>query len=346
MQKRKFLQLIGSSAALLPLLGMNPQERERTSAKLLPNAIKAGDVVGLISPSAATSERIQLQFAIEALEALGFRVKQGDNLANRRGHLAGTDQERASDLNAMFADPEVKAVICIRGGSGAARILPLIDYDLIRKNPKPLLGYSDITALHHAIYAKTGLITFHGPNGTGSWNSFNVTQFNKLFFEREQILYENERVEEDDLVIKKNRIQTIYPGTASGELFGGNLTVLTALAGSPYIADFTDKILFLEDIGEEPYRIDRMMSTLMLMGALDKIKGFVFGQCTDCDPSSGYGNLTLDQIFDDYILPLKIPAYRGAMIGHIPRQFILPMGAQVTLDADQGTIQLEERVFH
>ena len=337
---------MGSSAALLPLLGMNYTAQGQTSNKLLPNPLKPGDAVGLISPSAATSERIQLQFAVEALEALGFSVKQGKNLANRRGHLAGTDQERASDLNAMFADPEVKAVICIRGGSGAARILPLIDYDLIRKNPKPLLGYSDITALHHAIYAKTGLITFHGPNGTGSWNSFNVTQFNKLFFEREQILYENERVEEDDLVIKKNRIQTIYSGTASGELVGGNLTVLTALAGSPYIADFTDKILFLEDIGEEPYRIDRMMSTLMLMGALDKIKGFVFGQCTDCDPSSGYGNLTLDQIFDDYILPLKIPAYRGAMIGHIPRQFILPMGAKVKLDADQGTIQLEEKVFH
>jgi len=345
MQKRKFLQLLGVSAGMLPLLGLTDKAQPTNPAKLLPQPIKRGDWVGLISPSAATSERIQIQFAVEALEALGFNVKKGENLANRRGHLAGTDMERANDLNAMFADPEVKAVICIRGGSGAARILPLINYDLIRNNPKPILGYSDITALHHAIYAQTGLITFHGPNGTGSWNSFNVRQFEKVFFEQEQVTFVNERVEEDDLVIKKNRIQTIYHGKATGDLVGGNLTVLTALAGSPYMADFTDKILFLEDIGEEPYRVDRMMSTLMLMGVLDKIKGFVFGQCTDCEPSSGYGNLTLDQVFDDYILPLKIPAYRGAMIGHIPRQFILPMGAQVTLNADMGTIQMEEKIF-
>ena len=336
---------MGVSAGMLPLLGLKAEAQIANPAKLLPMPIKKGDWVGLISPSAATSERIQIQFAVEALEALGFKVKQGENLANRRGHLAGTDEERANDLNAMFADPEVKAVICIRGGSGAARILPLINYDQIRNNPKPILGYSDITALHHAIYAQTGLITFHGPNGTGSWNSFNVKQFEKIFFEQEQVTFENERVKEDDLVIKKNRIQTIYPGVATGDLFGGNLTVLTALAGSPYLADFTDKILFLEDIGEEPYRIDRMMSTLKLMGALDKIKGFVFGQCTDCDPSSGYGNLTLDELFDDYILPLNIPAYRGAMIGHIPKQFILPMGVRVTLNANKGTIQMEEKIF-
>lgn len=345
MQKRKFLQLLGASAGMLPLLGLSAEAHIAPLAKLLPLPIKRGDLVGLISPSAATSERIQIQFAVEALEALGFRVKQGENLANRRGHLAGTDDERANDLNTMFGDPEVKAVICIRGGSGAARILPLINYDLIRNNPKPILGYSDITALHHAIYAQTGLITFHGPNGTGSWNSFNVGQFEKIFFEQAQVTFKNERVEEDDLVIKKNRIQTIFPGKATGVLIGGNLTVLTALAGSPYIADFTDKILFLEDVGEEPYRVDRMMSTLKLMGALDKIKGFIFGQCTDCDPSSGYGNLTLDQIFDDYIVPLKIPAYRGAMIGHIPKQFILPMGATVTLNAGEGTIQLDEKIF-
>lgn len=336
---------MGVSAAIFPVFGMNPRSQKEALAKLLPQSLKKGDLVGLISPSAATSERIQIQFAVEALEGLGFQVKQGKNLANRRGHLAGTDEERANDLNSMFADPDIKAVICMRGGSGAARILPLIDYRVIRNNPKPILGYSDITALHHAIYAQTGLITFHGPNGTGSWNSFNVQQFEQLFFEKEQVTFENERVEEDDLVIKKNRIQMIYPGKATGDLVGGNLTVLTALAGSPYLADFTDKILFLEDIGEEPYRIDRMMSTLKLMGALDKVKGFIFGQCTDCDPTSGYGNLTLDQLFDDYILPLKIPAYRGAMIGHIPKQFILPMGARVTLDADKGTIKLEEQIF-
>ncbi len=312
---------------------------------IFPKPLKKGDWVGLVSPSAATSERIQLSFAVEALEALGFKVLQGKYLFNRRGHLAGSDQERASDLNEMFRNPDIKAIICIRGGSGAARILPMLDYEAIRNNPKPLLGYSDITALHMAIYAQTGLITFHGPNGTGSWNKFNVNQFEQLFFKQSLVEFENELEETDELVIKRHRTQTIYPGKAEGTLVGGNLTVLSALAGSPYLPDFEGKILFLEDIGEEPYRIDRMMSTLQLMGALDKIKGFIFGYCTDCSPSSGYGNLTLDQIFEDFILPLKIPAYRGAMIGHEPKQFILPVGGKVAMDADKGRFWMTSNVF-
>ena len=266
-------------------------------------------------------------------------------MANRRGHLAGTDAERAKDLNDMFAHQQVKAIICLRGGSGAARILPLIDYENIKRNPKPLLGYSDITALHNAIYAQTGLVTFHGPNGSGSWNSFNVNQFQKMFFDQELIRFENEMVKGDDLVVKQNRTQTISPGVAEGIIVGGNLTVLTALAGSPYLPDFQDKILFLEDVEESPYRMDRMMSTLQLMGALDKIKGFIFGQCTDCDPSGGYGSLTLNQILEDFIAPLKIPAYRGAMIGHVPKQFIVPIGAKVRMDATQGVFEMKEAVF-
>ncbi|MEX2511775.1 MAG: LD-carboxypeptidase [Cyclobacteriaceae bacterium] len=347
MNKRTFIKTLGVGFGVLPFKGLafemeNPQKNQ----KILPKPLQPGDLVGLISPAAATAERIEFTFAREALEALDLKVKEGRHLSSRRGHLAGTDEQRAQDLNAMFSDKRVKGVICIRGGSGAARILPMIDYENIRRNPKPLLGYSDITALHNAIYAQTGLITFHGPNGTGSWNSFNVSQFRKIFFEQStEIIYENEVPETDDLVVKENRIQVIYPGSTQGELVGGNLTVLTALAGSPYLPDFQDKILFLEDIGEEPYRIDRMMSTLMLMGVFKKIKGFVFGQCTDCTPSGGYGNLTLDQLFDDYILPLKIPAYRGAMIGHIPQQFILPFGAKVRMDAEKGILELKEKIF-
>jgi len=228
----------------------------------------------------------------------------------------------------------------VRGGSGAARLLPLLDYALIRRNPKVLLGYSDITALHCAIHAKTGLVTFHGPVGTGSWNRFNVDQFERLFFQRELMQYQNSRDAGDELVPRRNRTQTLRGGRAVGELVGGNLTVLTALAGTPYLPDFSGRILFLEDVGEAPYRIDRMFSTLKLMGALDKVAGIIFGDCSDCNPGDGYGSLTLDQIFDDYILPLKIPAYRGAMIGHIREQFIVPVGGKVEMDADAGTFRL------
>jgi len=346
MNKRNFLKTLGLTAGILPFLGSNRGLLASPNApRLLPRPLKKGDLVGIVSPSAAMADEMQFVFAREAMEALGFKVVLGAHVASRRGHLAGTDAERAKDLNDMFAHPEVKAIICLRGGSGAARILPLLDYENIKQNPKPLLGYSDITALHQAIFTQTGLITFHGPNGSGSWNSFNAKQFQKLFFDQELMRYENELVKGDDLVIKQNRIQTITPGTAEGIMVGGNLTVLTALAGSPYLPDFQDKILFLEDIEEGPYRIDRMMSTLQLMGALDKIKGFIFGQCTDCEPSGGYGSLTLNQILEDFILPLGIPAYRGAMIGHISKQFIVPIGAKVRMDASKGLFELTEGIF-
>jgi muramoyltetrapeptide carboxypeptidase len=288
---------------------------------------------------------MEYTFAKEAMEAMGLKVKVGDNFKNRFGHLAGTDEERAADFNAMFADPEVKAIICLRGGSGAARILPLIDYEEVKANPKPLLGYSDITALHCALHSQTGLISFHGPNGSGSWNSFHANQFQQLFFDQKLLSFKNEVTKGDDLVAKGNRIQTLTKGTVEGKILGGNLTVLTALSGTPYYPDFQDAILFIEDVGEDPYRIDRMMSTLKLNGTLGKIKGFVFGQCSDCKPGSGYGAFTVDQIMDQYIIPLGIPAYFGAMIGHISKQFIIPVGARVRLNADQGSITLLEKVF-
>jgi muramoyltetrapeptide carboxypeptidase len=308
-------------------------------------ALLRGQTVGIISPSAASADRMEYTFAKEAMEAMGLKVKVGSNFKNRFGHLAGTDEERAADFNAMFADPEVKAIICLRGGSGAARILPLIDYQQVKANPKPLLGYSDITALHCALYSQTGLISFHGPNGSGSWNSFHANQFQQLFFDQKLLSFKNEVTKGDDLVAKGNRIQTLTKGTVEGKILGGNLTVLTALSGTPYYPDFHDAILFIEDVGEDPYRIDRMMSTLKLNGTLGKIKGFVFGQCSDCKPGSGYGAFTVDQIMDQYIIPLGIPAYFGAMIGHISKQFIIPVGARVRLNADQGSITLLEKVF-
>ena len=344
MHRRQFL----GNAALAGLMASLPGVGAAAAsgpARVLPPPLNKGDTVALVSPSAATDDRLNLQLSQEVMEALGFRVRTGAHYGARRGHLAGTDQARAADLNAAFADDEVKAVICVRGGSGAARVLPLLDYATIRANPKVLLGYSDITALHNAILARTGLVTFHGPNGTGSWNRFNADQFDRLFFKRERMQYRNLVEAGDELVPRRNRTLTIAGGKASGELVGGNLTVLTALAGSPYLPDFGGKILFLEDVSEAPYRIDRMFSTLKLMGALDRIAGIVFGECTDCDPGDGYGSLTLDEILDDHIRPLGIPAYRGAMIGHIRQQFIVPVGGRVEMDADAGTFRLLEPVF-
>ena len=344
MDRRTFLGSAALAASLLPWSGI-ASAASPVRGRLLPVPIAKGDTIGLVSPSSATDDSFNLQLAREAMEAFGFKVKTGAHYDARRGHLAGTDAERAGDLNAMFADRAVKAIICTRGGSGAARLLQLLDYDVIRRNPKVLLGYSDITALHSAIHAKTGLVTFHGQIGSGSWNKFNVEQFQRVLLDRELVEYRNKIELGDELVPRQNRTITIRGGKARGELVGGNLTVLTALAGSPYLPDFDGKILFLEDVSEAPYRVDRMFSTLKLMGALDKVAGVIFGECTDCKPGDGYGSLTLEQILDDYILPLKVPAYRGAMIGHIREQFIVPVGGEVELDADAGTFRLLEPVF-
>lgn len=344
MNRRRFISSAALAAACASMFGARGA-LAAPSGRLLPPPLNAGDTVALVSPSGAIDDAFGLQYAQEVLEALGFKVKPGANYAQRRGHLAGTDAQRAGDLNAAFADRSVKGIVCVRGGSGAARVLPLLDYAAIRANPKVLLGYSDITALHNAILARAGLVTFHGPVGSGSWNRFNVDQFRRLFFERELMDYRNAAREEDELVQRRNRTVTIVGGKVRGELVGGNLAVLTALAGSSYLPDFRGRILFLEDVSEAPYRVDRMFSTLKLMGALDSIAGFVFGQCTDCNPGGGYGSLTLEQILDDHIRPLGIPAYRGAMIGHIREQFILPVGGQVELDADAGTLRMLEPVF-
>jgi muramoyltetrapeptide carboxypeptidase len=347
MDKREFIQGCAITAAMLPFAHINS-----SMAALMPNtqrrlapALNKGDTVALVCPSKAIDDKLDIQIAQEVLQALGFKVKVGKHLTARRGHLAGTDSERASDFNQAFADHEVNAIICISGGSGAARLLPLLDYQLIRKNPKVLLGFSDITALHSAIHAQTGLVTFHGPNASASWNPFNVDQFQRVFFKRELMRYQNVRGAEDELVPRLNRTITITGGKAQGELIGGNLTVLTSLAGTPYLPDFNNKILFLEDVEEAPYRIDRMLSTLKLIGALDKIAGFIFGACVDCRPIGGYGWLTMDDIFNDHIKPLNIPAFRGAMIGHIRQQFIVPVGGMVEIDAEAGSFRLLAPVF-
>jgi muramoyltetrapeptide carboxypeptidase len=307
-----------------------------------PPRLKAGDTVGLVIPSSAQWDPTSVDILLDSLTALGLKGKLGKHVFDRRGYFAGRDEDRAADLNAMFADPGVNAIHCIRGGWGAARLLPLVDWATIAKSPKILVGYSDITALLLSLHAKTGLVTFHGPNGSSAWNTFNLDWMKRVLWNGEAATFTNLKETDDTLVPVKNRTRTITPGKARGRLLGGNLTVFTTIIGSGYLPDFKDSILFVEDVEEEPYSLDRMFTQLKLAGILSQVKGVVWGTCDKCTPSAGFGSLTIPDILDDHVRSLGVPAYAGAMIGHVDRQFTLPLGVQVELDADGGTITMLE----
>ncbi len=344
MNRRQFVQALGVASLASQLPSRNVEAAAPSTLK--PRRLSAGDTVALVSPASATFNTVDLQIAKESLQALGFNVKLGEHLLDRHGYLAGEDKARAEDINKAFADKTVAAVHAIRGGWGSARVLPYLDYETIRRNPKVLIGYSDITALLLAIQGKTGLITFHGPIGLGRWDPWSLDYYKRVLLNGEQVIYANKQgisVERNSLTQVEFRVQTITPGKARGRLLGGNLTVLTTILGSPYLPDWDGAILFCEDVREDFYRIDRMLTQLKLAGVLSKIRGFVFGGCSECGPGDGnYGALTLEEIFSDHIKPLAVPAWQGAMIGHAQPQWTLPVGAQVEIDATAGTIALLE----
>jgi len=309
-----------------------------------PRALRAGDTIGLINPSGAVFDTAPYEQTRRSLEAMGFQVREAPHLRARYGHMAGTPQQRAEDIHTLFSDRAVAGVLAVTGGSGANRVLPHLDYALIAQNPKFLGGFSDLTALITAVHVKTGLVTFHSPLARSEWNAFSVDNFRAVVMPAgPPPTLRNAVLPSDELAPREGLITTLRGGTAQGRLVGGNLAVLTSLAGTPYLPTFDGAILFLEDVNEYIYRVDRMLSTLLLSGALAQVAGVVLGGFTDCKPSEGsYGSLTLDEVFADYFLPLNVPVYSGAMFGHVKRKFTLPLGVNAQIDADAGTLTLLE----
>lgn len=342
MHRRRFLGSTAAAAAGAlagPRLSLAAAQKP---AVIRPRRLEPGNLVALVAPAGATFETLQLEIAKESLEALGLEVRVAGHLLDRHGYLAGQDRDRAGDINRAFADPSVRAVLPIRGGWGSSRLLPYLDFEAIGRNPKIVLGFSDITALLLSIHARTGLVTFHGPNGMGRWDEFSVGWVRRVLFEAEAVTMENLRERGEFIVQTEHRIQTITPGVARGRILGGNLSVLAAIVGSPYLPGWDGSILFLEDVGEDLYRIDRMMTTLKLAGILDRIGGFVFGTCSECEPGEGYGSLTLEEILNDHVKPLKVPAWHGAMVGHRMPQFTIAEGIQMEIDASVGRMRMLE----
>jgi muramoyltetrapeptide carboxypeptidase len=333
-KRREFLRTCGLAtlASQIPLLSTQAKQLSPNTI-FKPPRLQVGDIVGLIAPAGIVDSK-DIEAAEKLFSQLGLKVKQGKHILDRYGYLAGKDSDRADDVNSMFSDREIIAIIAMRGGWGCNRILPLLNYSLIRSHPKILMGYSDITTLLLAINARSRLITFHGAVATSTWNQFTVDYFKRVLFDAEAVTMQNSPTGEV-------RIQIIAPGKARGKLIGGNLSVLTAMVGSPYLPSWNKSILFVEEIGEDVYRVDRMLTQLKTAGILNQIAGFIFGQCTNCslgdEPS-----FTLMQVLQDHILPLGIPAWYGSMIGHIKDKFTVPIGVEVEIDANLGTIRMLE----
>lgn len=337
--RRYFLMSLATAVGLTQLGSIC--KANSVNSPIIPSRLKRGDTVGLIAP-AGFVDRQEMGPLNQTLARWGLQVKLGKHLFDRYGYLAGQDIDRVSDIHTMFSDRDIKAIFTVQGGWGCQRILPLLDYNLIKNNPKIIIGYSDITALLLAIYAQTGLITFHGPLGVSTWTPFAVNYLQKILFAGEQVTMINGVEDTPKVKQVKIPVEVVNSGKVKGRIIGGNLSVLAASIGSIYLPDWRNTILFLEDTGEEVYRVDRLLTQLKLAGILDKISGFIFGQCTYCDPEIPAESLSLSQVIAEHIKPLNIPAWYGSHIGHIADQFTLPLGVEVEIDADFGSIKMLE----
>lgn len=305
---------------------------------MIAKRLNYGDTIGLISP-AGPDNPDNIKKSISFLKSLGFNVKEGKHIYDRYGYLAGKDEDRASDLMNMFLDKSVDMVLCVRGGYGTMRILPLIDFNVIKENPKIFAGFSDITTLLNSISLKCNLITFHSP-------MCNSNLLDKITLE--SFLY---------TIMEANKTYTIENPEdfttecfsnepfIEGQLIGGNLALISSTVGTPYEIDTKGKILFIEDVSEEPYRIDRMLTQLTLSGKLQQCKGFILGQFKDCSLPHYERSLTLRQVIEDRILTLNKPTILNFQSGHSYPKLTLPIGAQIKLDCQKGIIHVLEGVI-
>jgi muramoyltetrapeptide carboxypeptidase len=306
----------------------------------LPKRLQIGDTLGIIAPASAPPDPKNLDRAVTVLEKLGYKIKLAPNVRRRWGFLAGSDRERASDLMRMFTDRKVNAILCVRGGYGTARLLPLLDYAAIRANPKIFVGYSDITSLHCAFLKKAGLVSFHGPMLNSDFVNEDMPKFTLQSF----LCLLSEPVAYGNIAqgYRRQTVAVLRRGVARGPLIGGNLTILCTTIGTPWQPDFKGRILFLEDLSEEPYRMDRMLTYLLNAGVLQQVAGIAIGINKDCvDPKAKKAKeyrQTLEDVFRDRLLPLKVPVVMGLPFGHIPHNATLPVGFEVELHANRGEL--------
>lgn len=302
-----------------------------------PKALRPGDVIGLAAPASPPATEDHLARGIHYLERLGYRVELGAHVYHRRGYLAGSDDLRADDLNRLFSNRKVKAIFTVRGGYGSMRLLPLLDYPMIRKNPKILLGYSDITALQNALFAKTGLVTFSGPMVA-------VEMASGLRGKAEEQLWRclTSTRAPGKLRLPLQTLKTYGKGVSVGTLLGGNLSLIAAMVGSDYFPGKKDVTWLMEEVDERPYRIDRTLFQLKRANLFRNSSGILLGRFIDCKPAPGKPSLTLHQVFKDMFDASPMPVVGHLHYGHVKNTMTLPLGVRVKLSAERGSVELLE----
>lgn len=291
-----------------------------------PPLLRSGARVALIAPAGPVRGPRDIERAMASVQRMGWEPVLGEYLAERDGYLAGSDERRVADFNRFAADDSIDALWCVRGGYGAMRLLDDIDYDVWRRRPKPLIGYSDVTALHTAIGRLADVVTFHGPTAREEMTDFSVESLARAVSSGGNSCGVAELA------------RTLVPGRASGRLVGGNLALLAALSGTPFAPLYENGILVVEDVGEAVYRIDRMLTQLRLSGALDGIAGIAFGQFTEIPDDSTNAQCPLDRVLQETADRLGVPCVAGIPMGHCDTQWTIPLGAVAELDADARTL--------
>lgn len=327
------------------IFGPHELENRANEMKLIkPRRLKTGDVVGVVAPASPLPHPDAAARYMAALKQFGFKPRLAPNARRRLGFLAGTDEERAEDLMAMFADADVKAIFCLRGGYGSARLLPLLDFRFIRKHPKIFIGFSDITSLHCAFMSHAGFVSFHGPTLNTSLTANSAPRFTVDSLLRTVM----QPSASGSICAGTNRdsVTALRSGVATGRLVGGNLSVLCAAMGTPFQPSFKNGILFFEDVDEEPYCFDRMLTQLSNAGVLRQVSGVAVGTNAHCSDPKAAGarefRQTLIDVLKDRLLPLGVPVVAGLPFGHVRRNATLPMGVTATLDADNGDLIITE----
>lgn len=306
---------------------------------LKPKRLCKGDTIGIVSPASSPDDLSRINKGATYFEKLGYQVEVGKNVGKYFGYLAGSDEERVEDLHAMFVNKKIKAIICVRGGYGSPRLLDKIDYQLIKKNPKIFVGYSDITALQLAFLRKANLVTFGGPMLAVDFHS-EVNPYTEENFWR--AITSTKKIGKVSLP-EDETLQHVTKGKAEGEIIGGNLSLVLSILGTPYLPKIKNKILFLEDIDEAPYKIDRMLNQLSISGILKKISGLLLGEFSDCvEKDADKKTLTLDEVLQNYLGDLPFPVIKNFPHGHRKANYTIPFGIRTKLNADKGYVEFLE----